>query len=181
MSLKLTSEFGTLQLVLTHRPSSEIERLTPYNRKDMLFEDVPYLEEMQKEHDEFTQLIKSSTGAKVLRMHGLLVEVLMDEQLKTSFFEKILEKAKIAEHTNEILARYSTSEAASILIAGIKVKELKKKYNFSKLDEFNERDYLITPSPNLYFMRDPAAVIQNGVICSSMKFSGRQRESISSV
>jgi arginine deiminase len=75
MSLSIDSEFGTLQMVLMHRPGKEIDRLTPYNKKLLLFEDVPYLEEMQREHDVFTHLIRESCGARVYFFHELLLEV----------------------------------------------------------------------------------------------------------
>jgi arginine deiminase len=64
-----------------------------------------------------------------------------------------------------------------MLIAGIKVKELKKKIKGALINKLEDEAYIINPSPNLYFMRDPAAVVQDGVICSHMKFSGRQGES----
>lgn len=177
MSLQLYSEFGTLELVLTHRPSREIERLTPYNRDDLLFEDVPYLEVMQQEHDYFTDLMRITTGTKVLKIHDLLVDILLDTDLKTRLLYREMDAAGLGEITGEILARYSTSEIATILIAGIRVKELQQKLKHRGLDSLRESDYIIRPCPNLYFMRDPAAVVQSGVICSRMKFSGRQRES----
>jgi arginine deiminase len=65
MNLKLNSEFGKLKAVITHRPGKEIERLTPANTSELLFEDVPYLEGMQQEHDEFRGLIRDAVGAKV--------------------------------------------------------------------------------------------------------------------
>ncbi len=177
MELQLFSEFGTLEVVLTHRPGQEIERLTPYNTNELLFEDVPYLEVMQQEHDEFTQLIRASTGARVLRLHELLMEVLVDPTIKKRVFTAVFKDADLTTHVDEILLRYSTSEAATILIAGIKVKELKKKFTCHELDRLNDYEYIIRPSPNLYFMRDPAAVIQTGVINSNMRYSGRQHES----
>jgi arginine deiminase len=64
-----------------------------------------------------------------------------------------------------------------MLIAGIKVKELKRKMKGEFISQLDHEQYVINPSPNLYFMRDPAAVVQDGVICSHMKFSGRQGES----
>ena len=61
MKLKLFSEFGTLKKVLMLRPGKEIERLTPENTSELLFEDVPYLEAMpqyelfsQKRHNILT-------------------------------------------------------------------------------------------------------------------------------
>ena len=74
MNLKLHSEFGRLKAVITHRPGKEIERLTPANTSELLFEDVPYLEGMQQEHDEFTNLIRMASGAEVYRLRELLIE-----------------------------------------------------------------------------------------------------------
>ena len=177
MSLRLFSEFGTLEMVLTHRPSREIERLTPYNQSELLFEDVPYLEVMQKEHDFFTELMRNTTNTRVLKIHDLLIDILLDDALKLDLFRKELKPKGLEEAAGDILARYSTSEIATLLIAGIKFKELKSKFRHKILEPFEDAEYLIAPCPNLYFMRDPAAVIQAGVICSRMKFSGRQRES----
>jgi arginine deiminase len=177
MNLKLNSEFGKLKTVITHRPGKEIERLTPHNTSELLFEDVPYLEGMQREHDEFRSLIKDAVGAQVYRLHDLLVEIMLDKELKASIFRQLLQRFHTESLAEDMLARYSTAECAYMLIAGIKVKELRKKLNGAFMDTLEEEAYLINPSPNLYFMRDPAAIVQAGVICSNMKYSGRQGES----
>ncbi|MCG8309947.1 MAG: arginine deiminase family protein [Cytophagales bacterium] len=178
MNLKLNSEFGKLKAVITHRPGKEIERLTPYNTSELLFEDVPYLEGMQQEHDEFRKLIREAVGARVYRLHDLLTEILLDSKLKISIFDRLFSLQGSQGLLEDFLARYSTAECASILIAGIKTKELKKKLNSRFIHDLEDEKYLINPSPNLYFMRDPAAIVQAGVICSHMKFSGRQGESV---
>ena len=177
MNLKLNSEYGKLFAVITHRPGREIERLTPANTSELLFEDVPYLEGMQREHDEFTNLIRDASSARVYRLRDLLLEVLLIKNLKKQLFDGLLKKSGSDFLTDDILARYSTAECVSMLIAGIKIKELKKKLSSTALDKPEQESYLINPSPNLYFMRDPAAVVQEGVICSHMKYSGRQGES----
>ena len=177
MNLRLNSEFGKLKAVITHRPGREIERLTPANTSELLFEDVPYLEGMQKEHDEFTNLIKNSGEAHVYRLRDLLIEVMFDQNLKSRLFETVLNKSGSAFLVDDVLARYSTAECASMLIAGIKVKELIRKIRGDQINKLDGEAYIINPSPNLYFMRDPAAIVQDGVICSHMKFSGRQGES----
>jgi len=177
MDLTINTEYGTLKGVITHRPGPEIERLTPYNTAELLFEDVPYLEVMQKEHDEFTNLIRQTSDAMVFRLHDLLTDVLIDGKLLKDIFLKEFSRYGLAEHVDDIIFRYSTSECANILVAGIKVKELKKKYRCKVLDDMNESDYLIQPSPNQYFMRDPAAVVQTGVVSCQMKYPSRQRES----
>lgn len=177
MKLKLNTEFGTLQRVIMHRPGWEIERLTPQNTSELLFEDVPYLEAMQKEHDEFTHLIKNVTDAHVYRLRQLLLDILIDEKLKNTILKDALRTSGNAELSDEIVACYSTAEIINLLISGIRVDELNKRMPSFKGSNLHKKDYLIYPSPNLYFMRDPAAIIQNGVISSNMKFSGRQFES----
>ena len=177
MELRLFSEYETLKAVITHRPGHEIERLTPYNTGELLFEDVPYLEVMQQEHDRFTDLIKQATGAQVFRLHDLLIDVLQDEKVKMEMFLEFLASSGVAHRIGDFLPRYSTSECATILTAGIKVKELKQKYQCAELDQYKGTDYLLSPCPNMYFMRDSAALVQTGVICGQMKYKGRQRES----
>jgi arginine deiminase len=132
---------------------------------------------MQREHDEFRALIRDAVGAKVYRLHDLLMETLQKIGRKTALFSRLMESMDSESFVEDFLARYSTAECASILVAGIKVKELRKKMNGSLISAMEKERYIIHPSPNLYFMRDPAAVVQAGVINSHMKFSGRQRES----
>jgi arginine deiminase len=177
MNLRLNSEFGTLKAVLMHRPGREIDRLTPYNISEYLFEDMPYLEIMQREHDEFRSLIKGATGATVYRLLDLLIESLIDDNLLISAFQIALKPHKLEHLAEDIIGRFSTMECANALIAGVKVRELKHKLSHKSLDKLGEHAFVITPSPNSYFMRDPAAVVQTGVISCQMKNTIRHRES----
>ncbi len=177
MKLKLQSEFGTLKAVLMHRPGREIDRLTPYNITEYLFEDMPYLEIMQREHDEFRSLIKGATGATVYRLLDLLIESLIDDDLLIRAFQIALQPHKLGHLAEDMIGRFSTLECANALIGGVKVRELKRKLNHKSLDKLGEHAFVITPSPNSYFMRDPAAVVQTGVISCQMKNEIRHRES----
>jgi arginine deiminase len=176
MNLRLNSEFGTLKAVLMHRPGKEIDRLTPYNKEFLLFEDVPYLEAMQKEHDYFTELIKLSTGAQVFRLQDLLIQTLADRNILEKLMEDALKKYRLKHFKDYILERFSTTECATALTAGIKVHELKRKIPNLPNTELMDYAFVIPPSPNLYFQRDPMAITPGGIIFSSMKMEGRQRE-----
>lgn len=178
MKLRLNSEFGTLKAVLMHRPGREIDRLTPYNLQNYLFEDMPYLEIMQQEHDEFRSLIKGATGATVYRLLDLLIESLIDDELIIKAFQIALKPHNLEHLAEDILGRFSTLECANALIAGVKVKELKRKLSHRSLDALGDHEFVMEPSPNSYFMRDPAAVIQTGVISCQMKYPARRRESL---
>lgn len=177
MKLKLDSEFGTIRRVIMHRPGLEIERLTPQNSSELLFEDVPYLESMQQEHDEFFYVLKNATDAKVYRLRQLLLDVIKQNIIKESILKNALSKTNHEDVSEDIMASFSTAEIVNMLIAGIKVEELKKKVPSLKIRNLDSNYYIIHPSPNLYFMRDPAAVTQQGVISSNMKYSGRHFES----
>ena len=157
-----------------HRPGLEIERLTPQNSSELLFEDVPFLESMQTEHDEFSAVIKNMTDAKVYRLRQLLLDVVRHDVHKRAILEDALSVTGHADICDDIIACYSTAQIVTMLIAGVRFHELQKK--LPALKE-SSGDYIINPSPNMYFMRDPAAVTQHGVISSNMKFSGRQFES----
>ncbi|GGF19822.1 arginine deiminase [Echinicola rosea] len=176
MDLRINSEFGTLKSVLMHRPGKEIDRLTPYNKELLLFEDVPYLEAMQQEHDYFTNIIKQTTGATVYSLHELLMETMSDDDILFKMMEEALSYSRLSHFTESILGRLSTSECATALIAGIKVHELKKKISKLPLVDLMDFAFVIPPCPNLYFQRDPIALTPGGVVFSSMKMEGRQRE-----
>ncbi len=176
MNLRLNSEFGTLKAVLMHRPGKEIDRLTPYNKEYLLFDDVPYLEALQREHDTFSNLIKTSCGATVYQLRELLIRVLYDENILLNLMRESLTRSGLVHLAEDILERYSTAECAGILTAGLKIHELKRKIPNLKPGELMDYAFAITPCPNLYFQRDPMALTPGGVIFSSMRKEGRQRE-----
>ena len=177
MNLRLTSEYGTLQKVIMHRPGWEIERLTPQNTSEMLFEDIPYLKAMQKEHDEYTYLVKNASDAKVYRLKQLLLDILVNPELKEQIIKAALSRTENEELSDDLIVNYSTAEIIDILIGGIRNSEIKRKIPKFKSKKNLQTEYLVFPSPNLYFMRDPAAVTHGGVISSVMKYPGRQFES----
>jgi len=51
------SEAGRLRTVLVHRPGVALERLTPANRADFLFDDVVWVERAATEHDAFVGVV----------------------------------------------------------------------------------------------------------------------------
>ena len=47
-----------LKRVLLHRPGQEVENLTPEYLERLLFDDIPWLEQAQKEHDAFADILR---------------------------------------------------------------------------------------------------------------------------
>ena len=73
--INVKSEIGTLKKVLLHRPGNELLNLTPDTLSRLLFDDIPFLPEAQKEHDEFAHILKEN-GIEVVYLEDLMAEVL---------------------------------------------------------------------------------------------------------
>src|SRR5512145_2329088 len=71
------SEVGTLRTVLVCRPGLAHQRLTPGNRADLLFDDVLWVSEAQKDHADFVRKMRER-GIEVLELHDLLAEAFAD-------------------------------------------------------------------------------------------------------
>ena len=69
------SEAGVLHTVLVHRPGLELERLTPRNKDDLLFDDVIWVKRARQEHDAFADAL-ADRGVEVLEVRHLLSETL---------------------------------------------------------------------------------------------------------
>ena len=61
------------------RPGLAHERLTPANCKELLFDDVLWVEEAQRHHDEFVARMEER-GVEVLHMRILLEETLATKE-----------------------------------------------------------------------------------------------------
>ena len=54
-AINVTSEIAPLKKVLLHRPGKELLNLTPDTLGRLLFDDIPFLPDAIKEHEESTQ------------------------------------------------------------------------------------------------------------------------------
>lgn len=52
------SEVGQLRKVMVHRPGLDLQRLTPSNHDDLLFDDVVWVERAQQQHDAFVAIMR---------------------------------------------------------------------------------------------------------------------------
>src|SRR5258706_7504942 len=75
--LGVHSEVGRLRTVMVCRPGLAHQRLTPGNRTAMLFDDVLWVHEAQKDHADFVRKMEER-GVEVLDLHDLLVEAFED-------------------------------------------------------------------------------------------------------
>ena len=69
------SEVGKLRKVMVHRPDLSLQRLTPSNHDELLFDDVLWVERAQYEHDQFVARMRER-GVEVFLLQDLLAEAL---------------------------------------------------------------------------------------------------------
>ncbi|WP_332843201.1 arginine deiminase family protein [Paraclostridium sp. AKS73] len=94
MGIRVTSEIKPLKKVLLHRPGAEIENLTPEYLERLLFDDIPFLEVAQQEHDAFAEVLRQN-GVEVVYLHELAAEAIEDEKVKEQFINQFIKEAGI--------------------------------------------------------------------------------------
>ncbi len=180
----VNSEIGRLKKVLLHRPGKEIENLMPEYLERLLFDDIPYLEIAQKEHDAFAEILKNN-GVEVVYLENLASEAIINEEVKDKLINEFLKEAGIQnshrfDSLKEFFKSFNNNKDMILKMAeGIRKKEIKD-YDKRNLTDYLEDDYpfLIDPMPNLYFTRDPFASIGSGISLHKMLTETRNRETL---
>ncbi len=184
LAINVYSEIGKLKKVLLHRPGRELENLMPEYLDRLLFDDIPYLEIAQQEHDAFTNIFKEN-GIEVVYLEDLVVESLINYDVKLKFINEYIEEAGIKEDRETgILKEYflsfsSEKEMVFKMMEGIRKSEIND-YRGPGLADFlsNQYPFIVDPMPNLYFTRDPFAAVGNGVSIHRMLTATRNRETL---
>lgn len=186
--VNVKSEIMPLKKVLLHRPGNELLNLTPDTLSRLLFDDIPYLPNAKKEHQQFVDILQSN-GVETVFLEELMAETLdLVPEIKNEFLNKFIEEAGMVTKKYKILTKNFLKTYDNNLdlvlktMEGIQIKELDhKKMNVEKTLVDLVRDdseFIADPMPNLYFTRDPFASIGNGVSINKMYSVTRNRETI---
>ena len=186
--INVKSEIGPLKKVLLHRPGVELLNLTPDTLGRLLFDDIPFLPDAQKEHDEFVSILREN-GVEVVYLEDLMADVLkINGNIEDKFIRQFILEAgiKTPKYKNlvfEYLKSFNDKKELVLkTMEGIKVGEIpreKREVEQSLVDLVSEEsNFLADPMPNLYFTRDPFASAGNGIILNKMYSVTRSRETI---
>src|SRR5690242_20838574 len=96
--LGVHSEVGKLNAVMVCRPGLAHQRLTPGNCHELLFDDVLWVHEAQKDHYDFT-LKMEERGIQVLELHDLLAQTVEDPAGRAFILDR---RVRSEEHTSEL-------------------------------------------------------------------------------
>jgi arginine deiminase len=176
------SEVGKLRTVLVCRPGLAHQRLTPGNAGDLLFDDVLWVQEAQKDHYDFVLKMRER-GTEVLELHDLLAEALGDKEARAWVLDRRVTVNDVGlgavRFLRPWLEEMPAVKLAEHLIGGIAIADVpRSEWSRMLADAYGGTDFLVPPVPNTLFQRDPSCWIYNGVTCNPMYWPARKPETL---
>ena len=180
------SEVGRLRKVMVHRPDQSLQRLTPTNHDDLLFDDVLWVERAQYEHDQFVERMRER-GVEVFLFQTLLAEALeASEQCRHRLVELTASEytvgVTLVDAVRARLAEMKPAELAKHLIGGLTVEESGldlarlKPASLPAAAITDLSMFVLPPLPNTLFTRDSSCWIYGGVTINPMFWPARRLE-----
>ncbi|WP_211090561.1 arginine deiminase [Nesterenkonia sedimenti] len=178
------SEVGQLRQVIVHRPGTELLRLTPETKDELLFDDLLWVRRAQEEHDQFSQAL-SEAGAEVLHLDQLLRETLAVPEAKSfvldQTFDERLHGPAAAPVLRDVAEGLDPGALAELVIGGLTKRELLELTDEPRsvvLHSLGPDDLVVPPLPNHLFARDASCWVYDGVAVNSMQKPARMRETV---
>jgi arginine deiminase len=175
------SEIGLLRKVLLHKPDLELQRLTPSNVDDLLFDEIMWVERAQAEHDAFADVLRGR-GVEVHELSDLLAECMALEPARKELLDRVVTvdvfgKGLCAE-LREWFESLDPAELVRYLIGGVIPEDLPFAPEGLVGASFHPTTFVLPPLPNQMFMRDTSAWMYGGVSINPMAFPARRRETM---
>jgi arginine deiminase len=176
------SEVGTLRTVMVCPPGKAHERLTPGNCRELLFDDVIWVQEARKDHYDFV-LKMQDRGVEVLDFPELLGQALEDKAARAFVLDRRVTANAVGLGAVRVLRPWLESmpgaELSQILIGGLAIQEVpKSELSRMLVEAVGGTSFLIPPIPNTLFQRDPSCWIYGGVTCNPMFWPARRPETL---
>jgi arginine deiminase len=181
-ALGVHSEVGKLRTVMVCRPGLAHQRLTPGNAAELLFDDVLWVQEAQKDHYDFVLKMRER-GTEVLDLHEMLAETMQDKQARDWVLDRRITDNDVGLGVRSAIRPWldemAAAKLAEHLIGGIALLDLpKSELSKMMIEAFGDTDFVTPPVPNTLFQRDPSCWIYQGVTCNPMFWPARQPETL---
>ncbi|TXH31809.1 MAG: arginine deiminase [Rhodospirillaceae bacterium] len=179
--LRVDSEVGKLRAVLVHRPDRSLQRLTPADCRQLLFDDVIWVRKAREEHDVFCDFMRER-GVEVLLMHELLHDCMEMEAARSWLLKERLGEqefgASLAGELFGWLREQSSAKIVDVLLGGVTRSELPFKSPDLSIAVMEKGDFVLPPLPNHIFTRDSSAWLYGGVSMNQMYWPARRKETL---
>jgi arginine deiminase len=179
------SEVGRLRKVLVCAPGLAHRRLTPTNAEGLLFDDVMWVENAQRDHAEFVENMRDR-GVEVVELHELLAQTMADKEARSWLLDRKITANEVGigliEPTREFLESLGPAELAEHLIGGLSThdlpNDLRPGYVALARESTGAREYLMPPLPNTLYTRDTTCWLYGGVTLNPLYWPARHDETL---
>lgn len=179
------SEVGKLRKVLVCSPGLAHRRLTPTNSDDLLFDDVLWVENAQRDHADFVNKL-TGRGVEVVELHDLLTQTVADGAARSWLLDRKITPNEVGvglvEDTRAYLETLAPRQLAEFLIGGLATADLpadfRKDYLALARESTGVREYLMPPLPNTLYTRDTTCWLYGGVTVNPLFWPARHDETL---
>lgn len=180
-ALGVHSETGRLRQVIVCRPGLAHRRLTPENCEALLFDDVFWVKQAQKDHDIFAKTMRDE-GVEVLDVNDLLAQTLDLPEGRDWLLDHRITSDQIgvgmAAELRCWMDELPGTQLAEYLLGGIATDDLPFKPTGLFGAYLGPHGLILPPLPNALFTRDNSAWIYAGVSVNPMYWPARRPETL---
>ncbi|NUT35232.1 MAG: arginine deiminase [Hamadaea sp.] len=179
------SEVGKLRKVLVCSPGLAHRRLTPTNSDDLLFDDVMWVENAQRDHLDFVNKLRGR-GIDVVELHDLLAQTMELPEAKSWLLDRKIIPNEVGlglvDDTRSFLESLDPRKLAEYLIGGLATTDLPDEFRSAYVAMAREstgaREYLMPPLPNTLYTRDTTCWLYGGVTLNPLYWPARHGETL---
>ncbi|MEU3459235.1 arginine deiminase [Streptomyces sp. NPDC006733] len=175
------SEVGRLRKVLVCAPGLAHRRLTPTNADDLLFDDVMWVENAQRDHADFVNKLRGR-GVEVVELHDLLAQTMAIPAARSWLLDRKINANQVGlgliEPTREFLDTLEPGELVEFLIGGLATADLPEDFRPGYVALAGIREYLMPPLPNTLYTRDTTCWLYGGVTLNPLYWPARHDETL---
>lgn len=179
------SEVGRLRKVLVCAPGLAHRRLTPTNADDLLFDDVMWVENAQRDHADFVIKLQQR-GVEVVELHDLLAQAMAIPEARTWLLDRKITANEVGpgliDDTRAFLETLEPRQLAEYLIGGLATADLPDEFRSGYVALVREstgvREYLMPPLPNTLYTRDTTCWLYGGVTLNPLYWPARHDETL---
>jgi len=174
-----------LRKVLVCAPGLAHRRLTPSNNDELLFDDVMWVENAQRDHADFVNKM-TQRGVDVVELHELVAETMEIPGARDWLLDRKIEPNHVGvgmvEGTRAFLESVAPRQLADYLIGGLATQDLPEDYRTDYIALAREstgvREYLIPPLPNTLYTRDTTCWLYRGLTMNPLYWAARKDETL---
>lgn len=179
------SEVGRLRKVLVCAPGLAHRRLTPTNADELLFDDVMWVENAQRDHADFVNKL-TQRGVEVVELHQLVAESVQVPGGRDWILDRKVIPNQVGlglvDPTRAYLETLTPVQLSEYLIGGLATNDLPEDFRSPYLALAREsagvREYLMPPLPNTLYTRDTTCWLYGGLTMNPLYWPARTQETL---